>query len=81
VSASSSVKILDVPAASMGLDPLNARDRAQAVKGTSVEFRLLGKQPQKFGFLVQLEKSEGWVEFEVVSKFGGTAKKRIQIKS
>ena len=81
VSASSSVKILDVPAASTGLDPTDARSRAQAVKGTSAEFRLLGKQPQKFGVFVQLEKSEGWIEFEIVSKFGGTAKKRIQIKS
>jgi hypothetical protein len=81
VTASSSVKVLDVAAAATTLDPLDPRSRAQAVKGTSAEFRLLGKQPQKFGWLVKLEKPEGWIEFEAVSKFGGTAKKRIQIKS
>jgi hypothetical protein len=81
VTASGSVKIIDLPAAPTTLDPLDPRSRAQALRGGAAEFRLLGHQAQTFGALVKMEKQEGWLEFQIVSKFGGTAKRKIEIKS
>ena len=43
------------------------------------EFRLKGRDMLRFSALVKMEGSEGWVEFDVTSKHGGTDKKRINI--
>jgi hypothetical protein len=80
VTTSPNIKLLDVPEASTTPDPLNATDRALAVKGKPVEFRLLGHGTQKFVCLAKLEGGNGWVEFQVDSKFGGTAKRRVSFK-
>jgi len=44
------------------------------------EFRLKGKQQLHFCVLVQMNGSQGWVEFNVKSQHGGNDKKRVNIK-
>jgi hypothetical protein len=80
VSMSGNVKWVEVPEGQTLLDPTNPTDRVLAPKGKTAEFRLLSKASQKFVYLVKLDGSDGWVEFEVTSKSGGTAKKRISFK-
>jgi hypothetical protein len=79
ISASPNVQVLDVPAGSTLLDQADTADRVQTPKGRTADFRLGGKQSQKFGFLVKMDGTSGWVEFEAVSKMGGTAKKRLAL--
>ena len=80
INTSNNVKLVEVPEGQTVLDPLNPTDRPQTPKGKTAEFRLLSKQSQKFAYLVKMDGNDGWVEFEVNSKFGGTAKKRITLK-
>jgi hypothetical protein len=81
IATSGNVKLIDVPEGQTVLDPLNPAERLQTPKGITAEFRLGGKQSQTFAYLLKMDGSEGWVEFEVNSKFGGTAKKHIIFKS
>ena len=81
INTSNNVKLVEVPEGQTVLDPLNPADRPQTPKGKTAEFRLLSKQSQKFAYLVKMDGNDGWVEFEVNSKFGGTAKKRITLKT
>jgi len=80
LSASSNVKLVEVPEGQSVLDPANFDSRFQTPQGKTAEFRLAGHQTMKFAYLVKMEGSDGWVEVEAVSKFGGTAKKRILLK-
>jgi hypothetical protein len=80
ISTSSNVKLVDVPEGQTRLDPLDPGAQFQTPKGKTAEFCLQGKAVQKIAYLVQVDGSEGWVEFEVNSKFGGTAKKKIALK-
>jgi len=79
IAASPNIQVLDVPAGSTLLDPTDPAERMQTPQGKTAEFRLGGKQSMKFGFLVKMDGANGWVEFEAVSKMGGTAKKRITL--
>ena len=46
----------------------------------AAEFQLKGKQTLRFCALVEMSGSQGWVEFTIQSKNGGTDKKRVNIK-
>jgi hypothetical protein len=81
INTSNNVKLVEVPEGQTVLDPLNPTDRPQTPKGKTAEFRLLSRQSQKFAYLVKMDGNDGWVEFEVNSKFGGTVKKRITLKT
>jgi hypothetical protein len=81
ISTSDNVKMLEVPEGQTIFDSTNPVDRMQTPKGKTAEFRLGGKSSQKFAYLVKMDGGSGWVEFEVNSKFGGTAKKRIDLRA
>ncbi len=81
IATSDNITLLEVPAGQTVLDPTNMIDQIQTPKGKTAEFRLSGKSTQKFGYLVKMDGGSGWVEFEVNSKFGGTAKKRISLQT
>jgi Zinc carboxypeptidase len=80
ITTSSTVKIIEVPEGQTILDFTNPAERIQTPKGKTAEFRLGGKTSQKFAYLVKMDGGSGWVEFEANSKFGGTAKKRINLQ-
>jgi hypothetical protein len=79
IGASPNIQVLDVSAGSTLVEPTDPAGRAQTPKGRTAEFRLGGKQSLKFGYLVKMEGTSGWVEFEAVSKMGGAAKRRIDL--
>jgi len=81
INLSESIKLVEVPEGQTILDPTNPQDRIQTPKGKTAEFRLGGKSSQKFAYLVKMDGGSGWVEFEANSKFGGTAKKRINLQA
>ncbi len=80
VSASANISILDLPQASTIIDPLNKTASSEPITGKSAEFRLKGKETQRFCTLVKMDGSQGWVEFQVKSKNGGTDSKKINLK-
>lgn len=80
VSGSGSIKIADIPEGDIMTDPLNPGAPSKAVTKKGTNFRLKGKETLRFCALVEMNGSNGWVEFKVKSKHGGTAVKRIQLK-
>jgi len=79
-SSSNNVKMLKVPDGSTIIDPLNRGTSCKTISTKDTEFRLKGKDSQKFRYLVEMSGSNGWVEFDLVSKNGGKDKKRVDIK-
>jgi len=80
VSASDNITIIDIPEARTLVDPLNQEAWSEVVSKKGAEFRLKGKDSRRFCVLAKLEGSQGWVEFTVKSKHGGTDTKRVTIK-
>ena len=62
------------------VDPLNPATPAKAVVKKGTEFRLKGLETLRFCALVEMNGSDGWVEFKVNSRHGGDAVKRIRLK-
>jgi hypothetical protein len=56
------------------------RRKSEVVSKKGAEFRLKGKDSRRFCVLAKVEGSQGWVEFTVKSKHGGTDTKRVTIK-
>jgi len=75
---SANIKLVEVPEKDTSLGVLGAETPVRAA-GKSTEFRLLGKDAKSFAYLVRMDGANGWVEFEVRSKAGGTAKKKVNI--
>ena len=80
VTASNNVTVLNVPAAKPVLDPLNRGAEADVVVRQRNEFRLNARDSKRFCALVRMKEAEGWIEFTVTSKAGGTVAKRIGVK-
>ncbi len=80
ISSSNNVSQVEFPKGKAIVDPLNPRDQFDVVTKGGTEFRLKGKETLQFCALVKMSGSNGWVEVKVVSKNGGTAKKRVNIK-
>jgi hypothetical protein len=80
VKASDNVTVVDIPEAKTLLDPLNPEAWSDVVPPKGAEFRLKGKDSRRFCVLAKLGGSEGWVEFTVKSKHGGTDTKRVTIR-
>jgi len=81
ISTSDNVSLLEIPPGEPRLDSLNVSAPAVALSKKESEFRLLGKDEQRFRCLIKMAGSEGWVEFNVASKHGGKDKKRIMIRN
>jgi hypothetical protein len=78
---SSNTTIIDIPRGGVTLDPLNRAAQADAIGKQGTEFRLKARDSKTFSILVKMEGTQGWVEFTVKSKTGGTAVKRIDLKT
>ena len=72
--------VVEIPKGKTIVDPLNNMATYEVVTKESAEFRIKGKETLWFCALVEMDGSQGWVEFEVKSKHGGTDKKRINVK-
>jgi len=78
--SSNNISIVDIPKGSTIVDPLNNTASSEAMTNGSAEFQLKGKQTLRYCVLVEMSGSQGWVEFTIKSKNGGTDKKRVNIK-
>ena len=80
INSSNNVSLVELPEGKAIVDSLNPEEQFDVVTGDGAEFRLKGKETLHFCCLVKMNGSSGWVEVQVVSKNGGTAKKRVNIK-
>ncbi len=80
-SSSSSITRVEIPEGSTIIDPNDRRTRGNVVGTEDPEFRLQGNGSQTFRYLVKMSGNNGWVEFTIDSFHGGTATKRLNIRS
>ena len=80
-SSSGSITRVEIPGGSAIIDPLDNRTRGSVVGTEDPEFRLQGSGSQTFRYLVKMSGNSGWVEFTITSQHGGTATKRLNIRS
>jgi hypothetical protein len=80
VAASANVAVLDLPSKKTVIDPLNRAAEADVVAKQGSEFRLKARESKRFCALVRMKGAEGWVEFTVTSKAGGTATRRVAVR-
>ncbi len=81
VTASDNIVVLDVPSAPTVADPLNPAATVDVVARAPREFRLGARSTKRFSALVRMKGADGWVEFTVTSKAGGTATRRVALKA
>ena len=80
VAASANVAVIDLPSKKTVIDPLNRAAEADVVAKQGSEFRLKARESKRFCALVRMKGAEGWVEFTVTSKAGGTATRRVAVR-
>jgi hypothetical protein len=82
VRSSENITILDLPPGTSQLDSLNPQGAAATVAaGKPTEFRIKGREDQRFRCLARISGASGWVEFQVESKYGGKAARRVALNS
>lgn len=79
-SSSDNIDLVSVPPGRVILDPLNQQTAGETVSVKEMELGLEGQQTLRFRYLVKIDGTSGWVEFEIASQRGGTDKKRISIR-
>ncbi len=77
---SGNIRMLPIPAGSATMDRSHTSAQVEAIVGSGTEFRLAGRQTKRFGAMVKMEGSQGWVEFRVDSQHGGKIKRRVNLK-
>ncbi len=78
--ASNNITMIEVPKGSASTDPSNPNTQVEVIAKTGTEFWLKGKETLRFGALVKMDGSQGWVEIQMKSQNGGTANKRVNLK-
>jgi hypothetical protein len=79
-SSAGNVSMVEIPNGMTQIDPVNDATRAMAVGESTHEFALRGSSEMTFRYLVEKSGGAGWVELEVDSFFGGTARLRAEIR-
>jgi hypothetical protein len=80
VNLSDGIRLVELPSGQTTLDPTNERLQGEAITNKTTEYRLKGKERMRFRALIEMSGSDGWVEFQVDSYYGGKDQKRIEIK-
>jgi hypothetical protein len=78
--ASNNISMIEVPSGSAAIDPSNPNAEVELITKKGTEFWLKGKETLRFGALVKMDGSQGWIEIDVKSEHGGTDTKRINLK-
>ena len=78
--SSNNISLVKISEGKTMVDPQNYETQYEAITEKGTEFRLKGKQTLHFCALVKMDGSQGWVEVNVKSQNGGTAKKKVNIK-
>jgi len=77
---SNNISMIAVPKGSAAIDPTNPNAQVDVITKEGTEFWIKGKESLRFGALVKMDGSQGWVEVQVKSQRGGTDTKRINLK-
>jgi hypothetical protein len=77
--ASNNVTLIEVPKGPAATDPTNPNSQVEVITKKGTEFWLKGKETLRFGALVKMDGSKGWIEVQVKSQNGGTDTKRINL--
>ena len=77
---SNNISMVEIPKSLTKIGPQNYSTQSETIGKEGAEFRLKGKQTLHFCILVQMDGSQGWVEFNVKSQHGGKDKRRVNIK-
>ena len=72
--------MIGVPKGKGTIDPSNTSPQTEMIAKGGSEFRLNGRQTQRFSALVKMDGNQGYVEFFVDSQHGGKVKKRVSLK-
>ncbi|UCE41375.1 MAG: hypothetical protein JSV17_18405 [Candidatus Aminicenantes bacterium] len=78
--ASNNIAMIEVPKGSAATNPTNPNAQVEVITKKGTEFWLKGKETLRFGALVKMDGSQGWIEVQVKSQNGGTDTKRINLK-
>lgn len=81
LNSSQGIERIEIPEGMTMLDPTDRSSGATGVSEDEHEFRLKGNETLVFRYLVRMTGGSGWVEANVESFHGGTASKRINIRS
>jgi hypothetical protein len=81
VSTSNNISIMPILEDSPKISPINNQKECIPIQSDKVEFRLRGEESLKFCVLLKIDELNGWIDFNVKSKHGGTDKKRIEFNS
>ncbi|MFB3852921.1 MAG: M14 family metallopeptidase [Vicinamibacterales bacterium] len=79
--SSPNLSMVDLPEGVVRMPAAGELSAASTLNGKAVEFRLRGRDSLRFRGLVRMEGDTGWIEFKTDSKFGGTATKRVAVKT
>ena len=81
VSTSNNISVVRILEDKYKLSSINNQNQCIPVASGKAEFRLRGRDSQKFCVLLKTDGGKGWVDFSVWSKNGGTDKKRIEFST
>ena len=80
LATSSGVSLIDVPEGSAYIDPSHPNAEVELITPRGTGFWLKGKETLRFGALVKMDGSQGWIEVGVNSQNGGKDTQRINLK-
>jgi len=81
VSTSNNISIMPILEDSPKISSINNQKECIPIQSDKVEFRIRGEESLKFCVLLKIDGLNGWIDFNVKSKHGGTDKKRIEFNS
>ena len=77
---SNNVSMIEVPKGSAYTDPSNPSAQVEVITKKGTAFWIKGKETLRFGALVKMDGSQGWVEVQVNSQNGGADTERINLR-
>ena len=77
---SNNISLVPIPEGNVSIAPDENRSSVESVNVREKELRLFGNETRRFRYLVKMDGSSGWIEFTILSKFGGTDTERITLK-
>lgn len=77
--SSNNIELIEIPSESTTLETYNSTAKSKSSGKVETEFLLGGEDSLRIRYLVKINGSKGWVEFNTDSKAGGKDKKRFEI--
>ena len=79
LTTSSKISMVQPSESASATYPFYTTNETIVINSKVTEFRIKGKEMLRFGALVKIEGSDGWIELEIDSTTGGADEKRVDI--